>query len=56
MIPLLATIPALGLSLAVDVVGWSCDRFADVAEPAAEWLADKADHARWIAKLTRCAP
>jgi len=56
MIPVLVAPYIVALSLAADLVGWSCDRFADVAEPSAAWLADKADHARWIATATRCVP
>ncbi len=47
---------ALGLCLGVDVLGWSLDRFADVAEPTAQLLAEAAEAARWVATLSRCVP
>lgn len=49
-------IRALLLNAAIDVVGWSADRFADVAEPAASRLTDAAGWARWLATATRCVP
>ncbi len=47
---------ALALNVAVDVLGWSLDRFADVAEPAAGLLSEAADLARWVACVSRCTP
>lgn len=51
---LVIEVAAVGLNLAVDVLGIACDLFADLAEPTAARLTEAAGAARWVATATRC--
>lgn len=53
---LVIEVAAVGLNLAVDVLGVAADLFADLAEPAAVRLSKAAGLARWVAIATRVTP